>query len=176
MSGQLESLTQAPLLHESLFVTDLNARMIDDEVEARNWRVHRVEVDGKIHKHTFKPDEALEMPFDQAMKYMQTGWVVKDAAGSEYAPPPAAGDRQDAITLSAGQVVANLDELTIDALKIRVATLPKGESMARAKKAELIEFINEHNERVIPLVQDAAVAAGSALSSSEMDDLMGEGA
>ncbi len=175
MSGQLETLTQAPP-HETLFVTDLNARLIDDEVEARNWRVHRVQVNGKVHKHTFKPDEALEMPFDQAMKYMQTGWVVKDAGGSEYAPPPAAGDRKGTITLAPGQVVANLDELTIDALKIRVATMPKGETLARAKKAELIDFINHHNERAIPKVPDAAVEAGSALSASEIDDLMGEGA
>jgi len=150
MGGQLSQMTTAsespaapPPSGNDLFVTDTNALVIHEKDEA-NWRTHRIMVAGKIVKYIFKPDVAKKMPFDHAMKFLQDGWRVEDSEGNLYVPPPAPGSRLDPIRLAPGQVVANLDELLADSLKIRVAGLPGGEKLARASKEAMIDFLNAH--------------------------------
>lgn len=102
-------------------------------------RVHDIFYNGKTERITFKAGEPTELPQGLAMKFNQDGFIVIDENGETYKPPVA---KSEVVTkhLNDGEVVARLDELTIEALMARAALLPGGEKVKKSKK-ELVEFL-----------------------------------
>lgn len=116
-------------------------------------RVHEMMVDGKRTAFTFKSGEKKRLPFDVAIRFNLPGFIVTDPrTGSRYEPPPEAPESGAVQQLKPGEVVARLDELTIDALLIRVKVLPGGDKFSRTHgKEALAAFIANHNtKKLVP--------------------------
>ena len=127
---------------EYLYVMDTTATVVHPE------RIHEIVIDGKVISYTFKAQERTKMPFAHAMKFLKHDWMeVTDENGRPYKAAP--GVELDAagmptITLPPDQVIANLNELTKEALRIRVHAEPGGEKFTkRVSIDKLIAFLIE---------------------------------
>lgn len=133
-------------------------------------RVHDVMYSGKIEKVTFKANEATELPQSLAMKFNQDGFIVMDENGETYKPPVA---KSEVVTkhLGEGEIVARLDELTVEALMARAALLPGGEKVKKSKK-ELIEFLTSAKPKSATASDAPRGNAGKEELSEISDDTM----
>lgn len=118
-------------------------------------RIHEMMVDSKRTSFTFKAGEKKRLPFDVAIRFNLPGFIVTDPrTGNRYEPPPAAPEGGAALLLKPNEVVARLDELTLDALLVRVKVLPGGEKLTRTHgKDALAAFIANYNtQRNSPVI------------------------
>ncbi len=127
---------------DDLYVMDKTANAVCPE------RIHEIIVNGKVVSYTFKALERTKMPFAHAMKYLKHDFMeVTDEGGRPYkAAPGVAVDAAGMATtmLPPDQVIANLDELTVGALTIRVNAEPGGEKFnKRSGRDKLIAFLVE---------------------------------
>lgn len=117
-------------------------------------RVH--DIAGKKYPLFSDPDRACEVPEEHARVFLKDqAFRVFNEVGDEIATLSAeateAGVGRDVPKLQPGQVVADADELTDDALKTRVAMRPGGDKLIRAKpsRAAMIEFMRTGDEKIL---------------------------
>ena len=132
-------------------------------------RVHEIIFDGKIEKVTFKHGEATELPMEKALKFHKEGFIITDFDGNPYKEPVKL-DTALVSRLQPGQIVALYEELSMDALKTRVAVLPGGEKLAKAKREDLIEFLKAADNTPRVEATPAEVPAALASTTSPADD------
>jgi hypothetical protein len=93
----------------------------------------------------FEPNKPTRMPLDYGMKFLQNGWIVRGLDGKVIKPPPSIN--RDAnlneVKLEADQVIAQLEELSAQALLKRCKILSGSQhlSLPKSKKADLIGFL-----------------------------------
>lgn len=101
--------------------------------------------DGRLVSYTFKPREHLPMPMAQAMMLVANdGFEVLDPAGKrlQVRTPGGQGGASKGIVLRPDEVVARLDELTLDALLQRATRLPGGDELKKNDgKDKVIAFM-----------------------------------
>lgn len=103
-------------------------------------REHDIVFNGVIEKVRFQYGQPTVLPMEKALKFNKDGFIIKGMDDSPYEKPVQA-DNVTQSRLAPGEVVAKLEELTTEALRIRVALKPNGEALAKAKKEELVEFL-----------------------------------
>jgi len=109
-------------------------------------RVHTQIIDGIETNFTFKHGEALAMPRAHAMKFARhREFIVRDAASKRVQPVHDVMKREvDVKLLQPGQVIAEVRELTMDALLNRAQTLPGGERFGRnSQREDVMLFITQ---------------------------------
>jgi hypothetical protein len=138
---------------QTLYVTDLNCQPKNNVPNApdHSQRVHLQMIDGRLMQFVFKYGEPLGMPFEHAMKFLRhsDGFLVQERLDDghlrTYEPPPPDLDphnpQGNRITLGDSQVIAELDELTHEALKVRAAMEAGGEKTKAFSKERLIAFL-----------------------------------
>ncbi|WOF74139.1 hypothetical protein QMT40_001786 [Parvibaculaceae bacterium PLY_AMNH_Bact1] len=126
---------------ETLFVLDTTCK---EDVN----RTHEMPFEGRTVPITFKYDTPRELPFALAIKFLKTpSFVCTDEEGTPIpfdGIPKQPGELQagEELQLQPNEVVAKLDELTVDALVLRANVLPDGEKLnKRSGKDNLIAFI-----------------------------------
>lgn len=122
---------------KSLRVTDSSC------TEAYPQREHTIMFRGELLTVVFKYGVDTILPYEQALKFNVDGFKLHELDGSELAMPAVAKDNVKA-SLSSGEAVANLEELTLSSLKLRAAQKPGGEIYLEAgedARADLIAFI-----------------------------------
>lgn len=122
---------------DTLFVEDLTSH------DPTTPRVHRIMVKGQFKDYGFLPGKPVELPFGVAAKFLiDDAWVVTDHEGNVYRPSPKRVKSEDIKSLSPTQVIADLSELTTQALYVRSVKFPGGEVLTRAtSRDEFIEFL-----------------------------------
>lgn len=120
----------------NLLVTDLSAAPDCPK------RTHEVFVDGELHKVDFEQGKDTELPYRVAVKFMQEGFIVKDADGNAFRLP-AKTDETVRVQIGMDEVIAKYTELTTEALKIRAATRVGGENFLdeKADREQIITFL-----------------------------------
>ena len=111
-------------------------------------RIHEVVVGERIFSYPFKYHEPIEMPFAHAMKFVPIpSFIVEDEKGERVIAAPKTPDRHstERLVLQADEVVAKVEELTIDALLKRVLPLRGGEKFKKQDgKAAIAAFLVAH--------------------------------
>lgn len=130
------ALEQEPATHH---VWDMNQSGPEPRVHrihGRNWSLWNPSAPG--HE-----DEGTKMPLSHALAFLKDeAFIVMDDDGNELKTEAPQGDEYRTIKLPPNMVVANLAELTVDALFMRAAQLPNGNMIGRADgKERIIEFI-----------------------------------
>lgn len=104
-----------------------------------------VDANGKVTVYTFRYREPLRMPFEHAAKFLRhEGFERTDADGNPltWVRAPKRPDEMEAgaqFVLGDDQVVAFLHELTDEALRRRIATLPGGERYTKLPREAIID-------------------------------------
>lgn len=104
-----------------------------------------VDANGKVTVYTFRYQTPTRMPFEHAAKFLRhEGFVRTDAEGNPLpwmrAPKrPDELEAGEAFKLADDQVVAYVAELTDEALRRRIATLPGGEKYAKMDREMMID-------------------------------------
>lgn len=129
---------------ETLFVQDLTSKKPDVP------RIHTLIIDGKPVNFPFLPGERVEMPFMHAAKFLiDPAFIVTDHDGKRYEPAPKRISASELKELRASQVIADLGELSTEALFLRAVKFPDGEKLNRATSRDnLIEFLKTAHEVV----------------------------
>ena len=134
---------------ETLFVMDTTANPHFPK------RSHEIitGMDGDIaitKSYEFTPHQRVEMPFEHAVKFLphDAFIVTKDEEGKErFDPTPSKPSEGATIKIAPNQVIANLSELTVDALVIRSNQVAGGEKLRKQDgKDTLIAFLTEQAE------------------------------
>lgn len=151
-----------------LQVTDTNANA------AYPLRKHDVlNDDGSVTTYEFCYGAATKMPLHHGMKFLvDDAFIVTDEKGHRIDPRPKRAQEQEAaLALKPGQVVADLEELTVDALFVRCQMLPGSEGMKKnTKKGDMIEFLLQSNGKSDG-VQPAAGGKGNGkLAEQSVED------
>lgn len=146
---------------DTLFVQDLTSR------DQKTARVHTLIFDGTPKDFPFMPGEKVELPFAHAAKFLiDDAFVVTDHDGHVYTPSPKRIKTSDVKALRPDQVIAELAELTDDALYIRAVKFPGGEVLNRAtSRSDLIEFLVEAHAQI----DEGERRADGRLFGSQMD-------
>lgn len=107
--------------------TEKRFLVIDHSVGEQNpLREHTLRVNGADLVVRFRFGESTFLPEDVAMKFVMAGFTVRDAEDIEIAVPVVTDDTIK-IRIGPDEVVANLSELTAQALLLRSVALPDGE-------------------------------------------------
>lgn len=104
-------------------------------------REHEIIFNGEIETIHFEYNKPTLMPFEKAIKFRQEGFIVKDPNGFQVVGP---NKQVDTITdkLAPDEVIARLDELTIESLIVRAVMRPGGEHYSKSSsKTDLIKFL-----------------------------------
>lgn len=112
-------------------------------------REHDIVFNGVIEKVKFNYGQPTVMPVEKALKFNKDGFIIKGMDDTPYEKPVQV-DNVTQSRLAPGEVVAKLEELTTEALRLRAAVMPNGETVAKAKKEELIEFLKGFGSAVAP--------------------------
>lgn len=138
---------------KSLFVMDRTAKpdrlSSDGQVRIPGFREHEMPVNGTVKVVRFEYAKPTKLPWAVAIKFLKHGepFVLTDEEGNEktwQATPRQPEDFQagEKFRLQDNEVVARLDEITTDALRIRCAMLPGGDEAAETyPRDKLIEFM-----------------------------------
>ena len=117
-------------------------------------RKHELVIKGKIHEFVFEYGVPLALPFETAAKFLRhEGFIRTDEDGTPLRwrnPPmqledmgPGQGRQWER-----DEVIARLDELTLEALRLRCAHLPGGEEVcAHHERDKMIQFILATKEK-----------------------------
>jgi len=106
-----------------------------------------------VQTYTFTAHKRLEMPFAHAVKFLKIAEFVvsEDAEGKRRYDPTPSGKQAGMPVRDSNQVVANLSELTIDALLIRCNQMTGGETITkRDGKEAMIDFLINASGKVAP--------------------------
>ena len=115
-------------------------------------RIHEIEVKGQLQRLTFKPGVPRLMPRIIAAKFLRhEGFVCVDKNGDtipwEGAPKqPDESQAGQKFTLADNQTVANLSELTNEALELRATVLPGGDDFITSPgvtRLDVVRFITD---------------------------------
>ena len=125
---------------------------------------------------TLKPGEQKYLPPGVAAKFLSSdSFTVRNEEGDVVSSLSKSGVNQAGqvkkFDLGPDEVVASLEELTKDALLGRAARFPGGERLSKAKREDLITFIQNARENGVgemPASSDMSVAEGS-VEVDEMD-------
>lgn len=111
--------------------------------QGENARIHDVHGKRWALWHPNEKEEGTRMPLRYALAFLKDeAFIVKDQDGNELKAEAPQGDTYRNIHLPPNLVIANLSELTLDALMIRASGLPNGNMISRADgKERVIEFI-----------------------------------
>lgn len=132
-------------------------------------RVHDVIVDGKTKQITFKYGEPSMLSFAEAMKFQKEGFIVNDEDGL-LVQRPSETTVETLSQFGADKVIADLNELTREALYVRAATLPGGEVLKiGSPKDVLVKFIRDSASK--KLKDSTATEEVTELADSELDKL-----
>lgn len=137
-----------------------------DELAKVKPRTHEVWVtrrrgDGRRERvpvgFTMHPGEPLKIPKEAAIQFAKIPeFTVRTPSGAKIKPPSEKAGSDGKVKLLPGQVVANVDELTDDALLKRARLLPGGERLPRTpKRADLVDFVMAGGEDVDDFVEDS---------------------
>ena len=157
LGHEVEPITSIP---ETLFVEDLTAQSYDHP------RVHTHIIGGHEKDFEFFKGKKNEMPFAHACRFLiDPAFVVRDADGNVFKPSPKRISTTDITSLRADQVIADIRELTNDALYLRAMKFPGGESLNRSMaREEIVEFLIAAHEAV-----DTAPGGGREAMFSDGD-------
>lgn len=131
--------------------TDLYVRDMTATSES-GPRTHDMIVQGAVEPFTFKPGKALKMPRHIAVKFLKHGpaaFRLCDADGNFvdwHGVPKQPSELQagERFRIEPNQTVANLSELTNEALWMRCVAMPGGEEVAEKNdRKAMIDFIVE---------------------------------
>lgn len=121
-------------------VEDLNATRVGVE------RAHDIIVAGEIITYPFRPRHSTKMPFAHAVKFLKNkAFRVTDASGKVYEPiAEAKPEARASLSIADDEVIARLDELTVESLAIRANALDGGEGFKKSsRKADIMAFLIE---------------------------------
>lgn len=157
---------------EILYVEDTNC------TPRHEVRTHEIVIDDYPKPVTFKYREKVMLPYAEAMKFTVDGaFRVTDEDGKVYEPVKKPRDTSVPVALAANEVVAELHELTQEALLRRAAIKPGGEKLSKStKKDTIIDFLQAAYavERTPGRDADApeADASGEAMDMDEVDSVL----
>jgi len=147
-------------------------------------REHVILVNGLQKKCVFKFGEKLELEQPEALKFSgNDGFIVYDEQGNVFTQVKEVSQGAEiGQKLAPDQVLANLTELSREALLNRAAVLPGGEVfMAKGAKPRLetvIEFITQHNKKTrqaeTSVDDEDSLIDSDGMSKEEMDKLLGD--
>ena len=104
-------------------------------------RQHDQVINGVIKHFDFYYDKQTFLPREIALKFLKEGFIVKSPEGSEVTMP---GKDKELSTdkLAKDEVIAKLDELSLEALIVRSIMLPGGEKFSKStSRQDLIQFL-----------------------------------
>ncbi len=156
-------------------MTEQNLKVFDTSATSDvPVREHDIMFNGVIEKVKFNYGQPTVLPVEKALKFNKDGFIIKGMDDSPYEKPVQV-DNVTQSRLAPGEVVAKLEELTTEALRIRVALKPNGEALAKAKKEELVEFLKGETAAA-PVAATAKPAAGQTgeTADGELDSEDGE--
>lgn len=104
---------------------------------AHPLRVHDTMIDGKVKQVKFQYGEKTWMTFAEAMKFQKDGFEIRDEDGIVIQRAPDT-NTDDLMKLGADKVIANLNELTNEALYARCVALPEGEKFKPTSAKKLM--------------------------------------
>jgi len=134
----------------------------------------RVHVIGGV-KYGLWSDKDTKMPEAHARIFLKDpAFRVFNDAGDEIAPLTQAMKTKtgEAIpALQPGEVVANLTELTDDALKTRLAMFPGGDRKMRGTRDEMIDFILERQAAAQGAIERRAPQGDPNLEDADAEDV-----
>lgn len=148
----------APAAKEKeIFVIDLTAtpdrRNPDGTLAAPGHRQHEMIVRGQTRVITFEHGKPTKLPWTLAMQFLQhhDSFRMTDQDGNEvdWRPPETKAPDAAQMRLEDDQVVARLDELSTDALRIRCAIVPGGDEIVSSNSAtrdSMIDFLTRFAE------------------------------
>jgi hypothetical protein len=149
-------------------------------------RRHTIIVDGAEVTHEFQPGKPLAMPYAHAMKFLGIpAFQVADDQGSRVTPPadPKKSETTEGVHLADDEVVARLDELTMEALLLRANMAPGGEKLKKNDgRATVQAFLAGHIKRTKDTARRASARPEDSLgdgsvdgmSAAELDAMLGE--
>jgi hypothetical protein len=146
----------------------------DTSATAQNpVRIHDLVFDGVVEQVRFTYGEATKLPLSKALKFQKAGFVVKDAE-DVLIPTPSETPETVKTQLKVGEIIARYEELTNEALLLRVAILPGGEAFTRSsKKKELVDFLIESEKnRAKPADPTRVNDEGEGMSPVELATLV----
>lgn len=158
-------------------MTDQTLKVFDTSATSEvPVREHDIVFNGLIEKIKFNYGQPTVLPVEKALKFNKDGFIIKGMDDSPYEKPVQV-DNVTQSRLAPGEVVAKLEELTTEALRIRVALKPNGEALSKAKKEELIEFLKGESVAVAPagnVENPAAAESADGELASEDGEAGGE--
>ena len=140
-------------------------------------RLHEIVVDGKAHPYTFHPSVAVTMPRTHAMKFLKAGFHVIDPKGNVMVNAPAGPDPHQTAKFELGEeeVVARYDELTLEALLLRVNQMIGGERLQRTDgKDAMIAFLKADRikrEAVFKQRRNDGISSGGEVEDMPPEDI-----
>lgn len=146
----------------------------DTSATAQNpVRIHDLVFDGIVEQVKFNYGEATKLPLAKALKFQKAGFLVKDA-DDVLIPTPSETPETVKTQLKEGEIIARYEELTNEALLLRVAILPGGEAFTRAsKKKELVDFlVVAEKNRSKPADPTRVNDEGEGMSATELANLV----
>lgn len=155
-------------------VFDSIARQIDDKTQEVMPRAHEPRL-GHIYKLRF--DLPCFMPESDARVFLKDpAFIVQNAEGDKVPPlSKQAQQRVKPTTLEPNMVIADLNELTTDALLTRAAQRQGGQKFSRETRREaLIRFLldgnAEHDHATAPHRAAIAAPAGDDVGVEDMEE------
>lgn len=125
-------------------------------------RIHDMVIEGRVKQVVFQYGAKTMLPYAEAMKFQKEGFEVQDEKGVVVQRAPET-PMETAIKLKADEVIANLSELSADALYARAVALPDGEKFKpKSSKESMIAFLTKSVK---------AKTAASAPEPGELSDM-----
>lgn len=136
-------------------------------------RVHDTVFNGLIEKVTFNYGNPTVLPVEKALKFNKDGFIIKGMDDTLYEKPVQV-DNVTQSRLAPGEVVAKLEELTTEALRLRAAVMPNGETVSKAKKEELVEFLKGTTAVSAPAAPAETAPSTPAAADGELESEDGQ--
>lgn len=163
-----QAVSQIPQTERMVDVTDTTA------TPRYPKRIHEIVADGRIVEHTFRfGKEPTRMPYAHGMKFLHIpSFEVRHLDGTLIPPLPNLAEQGNGVlALRASQVIAELDELSEEALVRRCNAISGGERMLVSNgKDSLVRFLLNREIRkreAAASKEDAETDVGGATMSNE---------
>lgn len=124
---------------KTLWVEDSNCHL-----EFAPVRVHEIIVDGRRKPITFKANEKVELPAEEALKFLvDESFIITTAkeGGQRIVPPPKVEDDGE-IRLKPDECIAKFSEIETKGLVLRAKQLPGGDAITlQTPRDQIIAFL-----------------------------------
>lgn len=140
--------------------------------QAKPERIHDIIIDGQVKQVKFTYAQKTMLPFSEAMKFhSKEGFQVLDDKGIVLQRVPET-PLEAAIKLNPDQVIANLSELSSEALYARAVGLTGGEKFRpNSSRGSIIEFLTKSvKEKTAPSAPDPTELP--ELAEADLDKLI----